>query len=215
MLKRAGFENKDPLYDDDRTIVEEGHLALKAQLRCSTRRHLAPYGLEEIEVQHEEPRLDAAGALYVTLTEYDQSDPVMPSNLSIDTPGDKRNLPVENKLEDALKKERSEVIEKKKMDETLSEPQEAMDIGATPAEEIVRKRNYSPGTTRELLQDLSGEEWADTATPPLGYPQKNLELQPGSKPADMGMFFLNNDSKEKNIFDGKKTMLLNTLDQKG
>ena len=43
VLERAGFENKDPIYDDGRIIVEEGHLGLKAE----------SYGLEEVEVQHE------------------------------------------------------------------------------------------------------------------------------------------------------------------
>ena len=33
VLERAGFENKDPLHDDSRIIVEEGHLALNAELR--------------------------------------------------------------------------------------------------------------------------------------------------------------------------------------
>ena len=37
-------------------------------------------------------------------------------------------------------------------------------------------RKFSPGTTRELLQELSGDDWANTATPPLGSPRKNLEL---------------------------------------
>ena len=64
------------------------------------------------------------------------------------------------------------------MGETISEPEEDIDIRANPAEEIVPGR-YSPGTTHELLQDLSGEEWAGTATPHLGSPRKNLELQLG------------------------------------
>ena len=102
-------------------------------------------------------------------------NPATPFPLSIDTPGDKRNLPVENRFEDTLKKKKSEVIEKEKMNETLNEPEEDFDIGATPAEEIV-PGNYSPGTTRELLQDLSGEEWADTATQSLGSPRKNRDL---------------------------------------
>ena len=65
------------MHDDGRIIVEEGHLALNAESRCSTRRHLAHYGLEEIELQHEKCRLDAAGALYVSLTGYRQPDPVI------------------------------------------------------------------------------------------------------------------------------------------
>ena len=86
-----------------------------------------------------------------------------------------------------------------------------MDFGATPAEEIA-PGNYSPGTTRELLQDLNGEEWADTATPPVESPRKNLELQLGSKPVDMGRVFLSNESEEKNTFEGT-TMFLDTLDK--
>ena len=108
--------------------------------------------MEEIEFQPEECRLNAA--LYVSLTEYRQPNPVTPSPLPIDTPGDKRNLPVENRFEDSLKKERSEVIEREKMDETLSEPEEDMNIGAAPAAKIVLG-NYIPGTTGELLQNLS------------------------------------------------------------
>ena len=64
-----------------------------------------------------------------------------------------------------------------------------------------------------MLQDLSWEEWADTATPPLGSPQKNLELQLGSKLVDMGRVFLSNESKEQNTFEGNKTMFLDTLDK--
>ena len=116
------------MYDDGRIIVEEGHVALKAESRCSTLRHLAPYGLKDIEL-HEKHKLDAAGTLYVPLTEYRQPDPATPSPLSIDTHGDKRNLPVENRFEDALKEERSEVIGSENNDETLSEPEEKMDIG--------------------------------------------------------------------------------------
>ena len=68
------------------------------------------------------------------------------------------------------------MIEGERMDETLSEPEEEMIIGATPAEDIV-PGNYSPGISRELVQDLTGEEWTDTATPSLRSPRKNLELQ--------------------------------------
>ena len=84
----------------------------------------------------------------------------------------------------------------------------------TRAEEIVPE-SYSPGTTRELLQDLSGEEWADTATPTLGSPRKNSELHFGSQPVDLGMVCLSRESKEKNTFEGKKTMFLNTFDREG
>ena len=42
VLERAGFENKDPLYDDGRMLVKEGHLGLKAESRRCTRGHLDP-----------------------------------------------------------------------------------------------------------------------------------------------------------------------------
>ena len=89
VLEKAGFENKDPVYDDDRNIVEEGHLGLKAESRCSERKHLAPYGLKEVELQHDGHRLDAAGgALHVPLMEYKRTNTVLSSLLSIDTPGE-------------------------------------------------------------------------------------------------------------------------------
>ena len=109
-LEKAAFEKRDPEYDDGRIIKEEGQLGLKAESRCSTRKHLAPYGLEKVEIQHEGCRLGAAGVLYMSLTEYKQ-DPVTSSPLSIDTLGDQRNLPVENRFEDTLKRERTEVTE--------------------------------------------------------------------------------------------------------
>ena len=62
---------------------------------------MEPYGREYVELQHDERRLNAAGALYVRLTEYKPSDVVTPSPLLISTPGDKRSLPVEKRLEDA------------------------------------------------------------------------------------------------------------------
>ena len=46
-------------------IVEEGHLALTIELKFSTRRHWEPYGLQEVELQQEGRKLDAAGVLYV------------------------------------------------------------------------------------------------------------------------------------------------------
>ena len=106
---------------------------------------------------------------------------------------------MENRFEDDLKRERSEVTEGEKTEEeVLSEPEEDIGTGETPAEEKV-PGNQSAGTTRELLQDLSGEEWADTATPPLGFPRKNLKLRLRSQPVDMGseLVFLSSESKEK------------------
>ena len=46
------------------------------------------------------------------------------------------------------------------------------------------------------------------ATPSLGPPRKNLELQLGSHPAGMHMVFLSNESKEKNTFEVNKTIFL-------
>ena len=64
---------------------------------------------------------------------------------------------MENRLEDALKQERSEVTEGEWMEEAHREAEENMDTGATPAEEVLLG-TYIPGTTRELLQDLSEEK---------------------------------------------------------
>ena len=47
VLEKAG-----PIYDSGRMIVEEGHLALEDENKFSTRRHLTPYGLEEVELRH-------------------------------------------------------------------------------------------------------------------------------------------------------------------
>ena len=58
-----------------------------------------------MELKHEGCSLDAAGAFYVPLREYKKPNTVTPSTLSIDTPGDKRNLPVESRFEDALKRD--------------------------------------------------------------------------------------------------------------
>ena len=57
-----------------------------------------------------------------------------------------------------------------------------------------------------MLQDLSAEEWADTATPPLDSPRNNLQLQLGSQPMDMSMVFLSNDSEEKNTIEKNKIL---------
>ena len=83
VLEKAAFENKYPVCNDGRVIIEEEHLGRKAELRCSTRNYLAPKGLEELELQHEGHRLDLAGTLYVPLTEN------MRQNLAILLPVDK------------------------------------------------------------------------------------------------------------------------------
>ena len=68
-------------------------------------------------------------------------------------------------------------------------------------------------TTQELLKDLSGENWADTATPPLNSsPRKDLELTLTSDTSNMGMIFLSAEGREKNTFKGNRDMILGTLD---
>ena len=80
------------------------------------------------------------------------------------------------------------------MDKTLSEAGKEMELGTMPDEGAVTG-NFSPGTTRELLQDLSGDDWADTATPPLGTPRKNLELPLASEPSNMRMVLLSDEMR--------------------
>ena len=64
-------------------IVEEGHITLKNETKFATRKYRAPYGLEQLEMKQEEKELDAAGPLYVALTEYKKLDPATPSTLSV------------------------------------------------------------------------------------------------------------------------------------
>ena len=42
VLEKVKFEKKKPVYDDGRVIVGEGHVTLKAESRCRTRRNLVP-----------------------------------------------------------------------------------------------------------------------------------------------------------------------------
>ena len=214
VLEKAGFESKEPIHVSGRMIVEEGHLALKDEMRFSTRRHLASYGLEEVELHHDGCRLDAAVALYVSLTEYKAVDPATPSPLSVDTPGNRRSLPVENRFKDEVERDQPESIEVERLDEILSEAEEEMKLGNTTNKEVV-PRNFSPDTTRELLQDLSGDDWVDTATPSLGSSRKNLELPLAIESSNMGVVLFSDEAREKNTFEGNNWMFLNTLDQKG
>ena len=92
-LEKAGLESKLPIYDDGRMIVEEGHLALKVEMKFGTRKYRKPYR-KEVELQQEGRKLDAAGVLYVPLTEYKAADPTTPSPLSVGASGDRSNLPV-------------------------------------------------------------------------------------------------------------------------
>ena len=96
-LDQANLENMLPVWDDGRMIVEEGHIALKDEMKFATRKYRAPYGLEQVEMKQEGKELDAAGLLYVALTEYRKQDPAAPSPLSVVTPGDKRSGSVEDR----------------------------------------------------------------------------------------------------------------------
>ena len=69
-LERAGLENKLPVWEDGRMIVNEGHIALRADdMLFATRKYRAPYGLEQVERRLEVKELDAAGPLHVAMTE--------------------------------------------------------------------------------------------------------------------------------------------------
>ena len=209
-LERAGLENMLPVWDDGRMIVEEGHIALKGdEMMFATRRYRAPYGLEQVEMRQEGKELDAAGPLYVALTEYKKTDPTTPSPLSVGTPGDKRSGPEEDRFRRILERRGVESGEES-MDETLSEAGEDMEVGNTPEP----KPSEEEFTTQELLKDLSGENWADTATPPLtSSPRKNLELPLTSENPNMGMIFLRAERREKNTFEGNRDAFLGTLDE--
>ena len=78
------------------------------------------------------------------------------------------------------------------MDETLSEAGEDMEVGNAPEP----KPSGEKFTTQELLKDLSEENWADTATPPLTpSPRKNLELPLTSETFNMGMILLRSEER--------------------
>ena len=86
-----------------------------------------------------------------------------------------------------------------------------MEVGNTPEP----KPAEEDFTVQELLQDLSGDDWADTATPPLtSSPHKNLQLPLTSETSNMGMILLSTEESEKNTFEGNKSMFLETLDEK-
>ena len=128
-----------PVWDDGRVIVEEGHIALKDEMKFATRRYRALYGLEQVEMRQEGKELDAAGPLYVALMEYKKPDPTTPSPLSVGTPGDKRSGPVEDRFRMILERRRVESGEES-MDETLSEAREDMKWGTRPNQNH-RRRN--------------------------------------------------------------------------
>ena len=99
----------------------------------------------------------------MSLTDFKAVDPATPSLLSVGSLGDKRSLPEEIRFKAALERDQDESGEGESMNETLSEAGEEMELGTTPDEATVAG-TFSPGTTSELLQNLSGDDWADTAT---------------------------------------------------
>ena len=118
---------------------------------------------------------------------------------------------MENRFRDALERKRAESEEGESMDETLSEAGEEMEEGNTPEQNPV-ERDF---TTQELLQDLSGDDCANTATPLLTLsPRKDLELSLMSETSNMRMKLLSAKESKKNVFEGIKGMFLSTLDEK-
>ena len=69
-LDQARLECMLPAWDDGKMIVEEGHIALKDEMKFATRMYRAPFGLEQLEMKQGEKELNAAGPLYVALTDY-------------------------------------------------------------------------------------------------------------------------------------------------
>ena len=161
-------------------------------------------------MRQEGKELSAAGSLYVALTEYKKQDPATPSPLSVGTPGDRRTGPVEDRFSKILERRQAESGEES-MDKTLSETGEEIEVGNTPKP----KPAEVDFTAQELLRDLSGDDWADSATPPLtSSPRKNLELPLTSETSNMGMILLSAEERQKSTFEGNKDMFLGTLDEK-
>ena len=78
-----------------------------------------------------------------------------------------------------------------------------------------QKKTEDDFTAQELLKDLSGDDWEDTAMPPLtSSPPKSLELTLTSETSNMGMILLSAEESEKNNFEGNKAMFLGTLDER-
>ena len=115
-----------------------------------------------------------------------------------------------------LEREQTESRQMESMDETLSETGEEMEVGKIP-DQGAAERVF---TTQELLQDLSGDDWANTTTPPLRSPRKNLKLPLTSETSNMGMLLLSAEESKKNTFLGTllekdKPVLMGTgLDEK-
>ena len=87
-----------------------------------------------------------------------------------------------------------------------------MEVGNTP-DERAKNKDFSPGTTRELLKNLGGGDLSNTATPPLGSPRTNLELPLASEPSNMGIVLLTNRVRERNTFGSNIGMFPSTLDK--
>ena len=209
-LDRASLESGPPIWDDGRMIVKEGHIAQKGEMKFATRKYGAPYGLEQVKMRQERKELDAAGSLYVALTVYKNQDPATPSPLAVGTPRYRRTGPVEDRFRKILERRQAESGEES-MDETLSETGEEMEVGNTP-EPKPAEGNF---TAQELLRDLSGDDWAESATPPLtSSPRKNLELPLTSETSNIGMILLSAEERQKNTFEGNKDMFLGTLKEK-
>ena len=159
VLERASLESQLPAWDDGRMIVEEGHIALKAdEMLFATRRYRAPYGLEQVERNREGKKLDAAGPLYVALTEHKGTNPTTPSPLSMDIPGDKKSGTVEDRFKRIFERREAESGDES-MDETLSEAGEDMvgkpTIGTPSSEEV--DVIHEKMMELELLLEASGE----------------------------------------------------------
>ena len=107
-LEQARLEHMLPAWNDGKMIVEEGHIALKDEMKFGTRKYREPYGLKQLEMKQEEKELNAAGPLYVALAEYKKQYPATPPPLSVGTPGDKRSGPVETRFRDVLERRRCE-----------------------------------------------------------------------------------------------------------
>ena len=74
-------------------------------------------------------------------------------------------------------------------------------MGNTPEQKSAEKDL----TTRKLLQDLSRDEWANTATPPLtSSTRKNQELPLSGETSNIEMILFSAKESMKNTFEGNK-----------
>ena len=55
-LNQADLENTLPVWNDGRMIVEEGHIALKGEMKIATRKYRVPYGLEQLQMKQSPQR---------------------------------------------------------------------------------------------------------------------------------------------------------------